>query len=197
MAHRLMAQRFAVFTVDYPSTTATLAELREVVAEQVHAAVGDARCDLVGHSLGGIVALQLKSGPLSGQVRRVVQMGSPNLGTPLADVIRRIPGVLEVMGPTLDALAESDIDLLTLPEDQRELLGAIAGTGGWRTVTQFYGLEDENDGKVSVESALGAEPGNSVIIETSHSLLTVSTTVADQVIAFLRAGQFEDPEALS
>lgn len=191
MAHRLLSARFSVFTVDYPSTTATLEELREIVAEQIHTAVGTAQFDLVGHSLGGIVALQLKAGPLAGQVRRVVQMGSPNLGTPLADVVRKIPGVVEVMGPTLDALAEQDIDLLNLPPDERVMLGAIAGTGGWRAVTQFYGLDSENDGKVSVQSALGADPGNAVIVEASHSLLPVSSVVSDHVITFLREGHFK------
>lgn len=191
LAHRLLAARFSVFLVEYPSTTGTLSELRHIVGEQVQEAVGDARCDLVGHSLGGIVSLQLKVGLLSRQVRRVVQMGSPNLGSPLADVARKIPGVAEVFGPTLDALAERDIDLLHLPDDERMLLGAIAGTGGWRTVTQFYGLEDANDGKVSVESALGAGPGNAVLVETSHTMLPVSSVVGAHVKSFLRQGYFD------
>ena len=191
MAHRLFAERFAVFTVDYPSTEESLTELREDVAGQVRQAVGDARCDLVGHSLGGIIALQLKNGLLRHQVRRVVQLGSPNLGSPLADVARKIPGVADVMGPTLDTLAQRDIELLKLPEDERHLLGAIAGTGGWRTVTQLYGLEGENDGKVSVESALGSDPGNAVVLDSSHSLLPVSGAVGEQVIRFLRDGHFD------
>ncbi|MGB0497743.1 MAG: esterase/lipase family protein [Rubricella sp.] len=193
LSQRLQRDGFAVFVVDYPSRDVTLAEAREIVGDQVDRAVGRAgRCDLVGHSLGGVIALQLKAGAMADRVGRVVQMGSPNLGSPLADFARAVPGVKDVMGPVLDTIAESDIGLTHLPEDERPNLGCIAGTGGWRRVTAAYGLEGENDGKVSVESALGVPHGASAIVEASHSMLPLSMDVAAHVTAFLRTGRFAD-----
>lgn len=192
LSMRLQRAGFAVFLAEYPSRSATLDEAREVVARQVDRAVGTrGRCALIGHSLGGVIAAQLKAGSHQGRIGRLVQMGSPNLGSPLADVARQVPGVADVFGPVLHTIAEADIDRLPLSEQDRLEIGCIAGTGGWRAVTQAYGLEGENDGKVSVESALGVPHGDDILVDASHSTLTLSAEVAEQAIHFLRHGIFD------
>lgn len=193
---RLQKAGFAVFIAEYPSRTATLDEAREGVAKQIDNAVGlEGRCALVGHSLGGVIAAQLKSGSHKGRIGRLVQMGSPNLGSPLADVARQVPGVADVMGPVLHTIAEADLPQLPLSDLERAEIGCIAGTGGWRMVTAAYGLEGENDGKVSVESAFGVPHGDDLLVDASHSTLTLSSDVADQTIHFLRHGVFDKSEA--
>ena len=193
MSHRLMREGFAVFTCEYPTRTATLAEARERVMAQIDRAVGaSGRCDLVGHSLGGIVALQLKADPLAERVRRVVQLGSPNLGSPLADLARQVPGLSDIIGPLLDPVAEADLGPVALPQGVEHELGCIAGTGGLRTVTAAYGLGEVNDGKVSVESALGVAHGDARMLPVSHSMLPLNGAVTIELAHFLRHGCFSE-----
>lgn len=109
----------------------------------------EGRIHAIGHSLGGLVARVL-IGRLPEERRgRIVQLGSPNLGSPLAIHAQALHPLL---GPILRDLekgpgAASGLDI-----------AAIAGTAAPAALGQVTGIKGPNDGVVSVESAHAAAP---------------------------------------
>ncbi|MEL6125480.1 MAG: alpha/beta fold hydrolase [Pseudomonadota bacterium] len=192
LAERLRREGFAPVLPDYASTQLSVEEAERDVLSQIRAAVpeGD-RLHLVGHSLGGVLALRLKVGALSGRARRVVQLGSPNGGSALASFAKSVPVIGDVMGPATEQIGEADLGPLTLAPDRQKDLGIIAGRAGWLPYTRQFGLDTENDGKVTVESALSVPHGNALVLDVGHMMLPLSSGAARQTIAFLRSGRFD------
>jgi triacylglycerol lipase len=142
------------------------------LGERIEAAFGDEPVHLIGHSMGGLDARVLLSDPAwSGRILSVTTIGTPHLGSPVADIARarvgRIYRLLERIGldhrgfldliPRAarafheDTPAPDDVPCFSLagdphPEDVcwplRRLHAAVAEREG------------ANDGLVSVRSAL-------------------------------------------
>lgn len=142
---------------------------------------------LVGHSLGGIIALRLKRERPDLPIHRVVQFGSPNLGSSVAENLKESPIATWFFGPILAELAE---DLTT--SDQRDPdVAAIAGNEFPVEVTKVYGVIEPNDGLVTVSSAWGREAGLRLIAPTIHTGLPLSQSVAKATVDFLKTGHAE------
>jgi pimeloyl-ACP methyl ester carboxylesterase len=180
LAHRLRRRGFAVDLIDYPSRQL---DLQGAIAE-VERRIGAAPAHLVGHSLGGVIALAIKRRGKA-QIGRVVQIGSPNLGSGLAERVREAAVGRWWLGPVLDELAERD---QRGPRDPD--VAAIAGTGGERWATRHYGLRGPNDGKVSVRSAWGRIASHRAAVGAGHTLLPLSAEVARLVAGFINDGRF-------
>lgn len=180
MALRLRRRGFEVDLLDYPSRRMTLAGAIASVEESL----GDRPAHLVGHSLGGVIALAVKRRGRA-KVGRVVQIGSPNLGSGLADRVRLTAVGRWWLGPVLSEIAELE---LTGPRDPD--VAAIAGTGGERWATRHYGLRGPNDGKVSVRSAWGRVAAHRAAVGAGHAMLPLSAEVARLAAGFINDGRF-------
>jgi pimeloyl-ACP methyl ester carboxylesterase len=185
MALRLRADGFTVECVGYHSRGLSLRNATDAVERQVaRLARGWDVVHLAGHSLGGVIAASIAAKRTSPPVGRVVVIGAPMRGSALAGLCTRIAPVKEFLGPVLEELAEGE--LLTAPSPQ---IGAIAGTGGNRSIGRRIGFASPYDGKVSVRSAwTGA--AHRAAVPVSHAMLPFSRQVADLTSAFLRDGRF-------
>lgn len=180
LALRLRRRGFLVELIDYASRHLTL----EHAVTEVERKLGDAPAHLVGHSLGGVIALAIRRRGVA-KVGRVVQIGAPNLGSNLAARMRLASVGRWWLGPVLDDLAELGQAGPSDPD-----VAAIAGTGGERWATRHYGLRGPNDGKVSVRSAWGRAAGHRVAVGAGHTLLPLSAEVARLVAGFINEGRF-------
>ena len=189
---RLRAAGFRTGYASYASRHMHLKEAVETVARQIERMNGGSDLHLVGHSLGGVVALRLKHMRPDLNVHRVVQLGSPNRGSAVAHTLREVRIAREFFGPVLSELAEDpgkdgkpDPDVM-----------AVAGAAMPRWIAQQYGMRGLNDGLVSVRSAWGWAAGKRRRVESIHGWLPLSAEVADDVIAFLKTGNIppEVPE---
>lgn len=187
LAWRLRRAGFAVERVGYPSTRMGLADavehVRATLARIAALTADGPRLDLVGHSLGGLIAARLLRAPGGLMIGRVVQLGSPNLGSVMADRLGWLWPVRRFVGPAVDELRAH-----ARRTDADPRIAGIAGTGG------FWGgpLARPHDGTVSVRSAWSGA-GHRAHVPVLHSLLPASGRVAALVAAFLRDGRF--PEA--
>jgi hypothetical protein len=157
---------------------------------------------LVGHSLGGLVILELFDNAavraraagheLSLPPGRIVLLGSPVRGSRAARNLSRLPFGRRMLGLTAhEAL---------LPERERQWrgereLGIIAGTvpvGFGRFMGSF---DAPSDGTVLVEETHMSGAKQHLSMRTTHSGMVYSVIVARQVASFLRDGRFqtEDP----
>lgn len=175
---RLRAAGFDTFTIKYDSTHAGMMDLVVSIAPQLP---HEGRVHFVGHSLGGILAKHLMRQLPMDQQGRIVQLGSPNLGTEIAD---RVAIFEPFLGPVLEELTPHE------GSDDSDLeIGAIAGNAAGEMLSQMTGVKGENDGKVSVKSAIGSAK-HWIVLPVSHSTMMLKNDVIRQIIAFLRSGKF-------
>ena len=142
---------------------------------------------LVGHSLGGIIALHLKRARPDLPIHRIVQFGSPNLGSTVAENLKDSPIATLFFGPLLAELAED----LTTSNDRDPDVAAIAGDEFPVGVAKVYGVTEPNDGLVTVDSAWGREAAVRLIAPTIHTGLPLSKSVARATVDFLKTGYAE------
>jgi len=180
----------------YSSVGAGLAEN----ALALRAFLGGVRADtlhLVGHSLGGLIILELfesaaartgdGQGELSLPPGRIVLLGSPVRGSRAARNVARLPFGRRILGLTAhDAL---------LPEADRRWpggreVGIIAGTvplGAGRIVGWF---NLPSDGTVLVAETHLPGAKQHISLRTTHTGLLLSLEAARRTASFLRDGVF-------
>ncbi|MEM6904417.1 MAG: alpha/beta fold hydrolase, partial [Pseudomonadota bacterium] len=178
LAAYLRARGFRTRCVGYASTrgdiTASEGLLRQALA-------GLGPMDLVGHSLGGLLAARLLRAPEGLEIGRVVQLGSPNRGSPLAEKLGGTWLVRRMCGPAVADLSREGTRPAPHPR-----IGAIAGTGGWTGMA----LHRPHDGAVTLRSAWQGA-GHRTHVPVLHTLLPLSPAAARRVAEFLTLGRFE------
>jgi len=184
LARRLRAAGYAVETIDYASVFAGIGPVIERVRERMRAIDADP-VHLVGHSLGGVAALQATRGIGDLPAGHVVCLGPPLRGSAVARSLARIPGGRWLLGQSAAPL----LDGLDAWTDARRV-GVIAGCLpiGVGAVTGM--LESPNDGTVSVAETRLDGIGDHRVVAASHTGLLFSSEAADLTLAFLRDGRF-------
>ncbi|WP_316015799.1 esterase/lipase family protein [Roseobacter sp. HKCCA0434] len=193
MANRLQAAGFTCFTLNYRSRHVVPGEAMADLDAQI-ARAAPAGCHLVGHSLGGVLSLRLKLADPA-RIHRVVQLGSPNLGSPMAAFLSDVKMVANLMGPALHRIAAADMGLSELPREVARDLGIIAGSAPVDRLSALWGIEEPSDGMVPLSSALGVDHADALITNTIHGMLPLSLEAARQVGAFLERGAFAKERA--
>lgn len=182
LAHALRDAGYAVQGFNYRSllddpdrAVASLASRMETVDTPVH---------LVGHSMGGLVALiAVREHDLP--VRRVVCMGSPLNGSRVAQRLGGLRGVRGVLGRSSGLLSDG----LCSWEGSTEV-GVIAGSRSVGLGFLAGGLEKPHDGTVTVAETRLAGIADHCVVRTTHSGLLFSNTAIAQTLAFLQSGAF-------
>ncbi len=162
---------------------ARLAELvRGLDADTVH---------LVGHSLGGVVALRMLLNERDAPPGRVLCLGSPLTGSRAAGFLERYGWGRRLAGRTLrTGVVDSPASDWAGPVTAAREVGVIAGTlpyGLGRLVVRFDG---DSDGTVAVEETRLPGISDHLCLPVSHTTLATSKDVAVQTAAFLRRGEF-------
>lgn len=173
---RLGRAGFRTVRLAYPSTSQRI----DASVAHIRSRLPAGPVAIVGHSLGGLIGARLLRESDGAKVVRVVQLGSPNLGSPLAGRLGPVWPVRQVCGPALKELVPHHN---MPPADHR--IAAVAGTGGW--LIPGTGLERPHDGAVSRRSAW-AGAGHRAELPVLHTLLPASPEAARLCIRFLRTG---------
>ena len=185
MARRLKAAGFEVARAAYPSRRLTLEAATDRVAGQVAMVSGGwSRVRLAGHSLGGVIARRLARTRPDLRIGRVVQLGSPNLGSAAAQRLSRYRLARWVFGPVLTQIA-----LLPTSVSRMANVGAIAGTVGVGAPRRLHGLAGPHDGLVSVRSAWAGAAARAAV-PVIHSMLPFSRAAAGLTARFIKTGSF-------
>lgn len=191
MLHRrLIDGNYRVHRFDYLSVAATekhiLGRLRAQMAEHSPEAV-----HLVGHSLGGLLALRACLDAADLPPGRIVCLGSPLRGSVVA---RGFAG----WGRGSEALLGHHRELLEQGLEQwngpREV-GMIAGRMPLGLGAVLAHIEGEHDGTVAVAETRLPGLTDHCVVETSHTGLLLSAEVARLVTHFLQHGRFTPLES--
>jgi len=184
MSMRLRRVGFRTAFARYDSRRMRVDEAVATVARQIEKIDHNGPLHLVGHSLGGVVALRVKNDRPDLGVHRVVQLGSPNRGSAAARTLSELRLAREFFGPVLTELGNDP----GIEDDPDPDVMAVAGSSMPRWLSQQYGIRGSNDGLVSVRSAWGWAAGKRLRVESIHGWLPLSAEVAEDIVTFLKTG---------
>jgi pimeloyl-ACP methyl ester carboxylesterase len=185
LGHRLRAHGYAVHAFPYRSVRQTLEES----AARLHAWVksqSPALVHLVGHSLGGLVALRAVAQHPDLPVGRIVLLGSPCNGCAAADQLLPSPQGRWLVGNALPGWRAGFGEAAA----RRCQVGAIAGTRRLGLGMLMVRLDGPNDGVVRVAETWLPGFADRVVLPVTHSGMLVARSVAEQAAAFLAQGRF-------
>ena len=174
----------------YPSVRGSLDENAAALAGFIRDQDID-RAHIVGHSLGGVLALRMLAKDPDALPGRVVCLGSPLTGSRAADYLNAQVWAEDIIGHSLSAgvVRSNASDWAAHVCEQREI-GVIAGNvplGFGRLVADF---REDNDGSVGVSETRLRGVADHLVMAVSHKGMLVSSDVADQAGSFLKRGEF-------
>lgn len=141
---------------------------------------------LVGHSLGGLLAVQaLSDADTAARIGRVLCLGTPLCGSGAAGVLARHPLTVLYMGRSAGLLQAG---CARWPADRE--VGMIAGSVPHGLGALLARFDGAHDGTVSVAETQAPGLADHVVVAASHSGLLLSREAAAQAVRFLREGRF-------
>jgi pimeloyl-ACP methyl ester carboxylesterase len=189
LAWRLRRDGFRVATFGYSTAFGGAEAAVPRLQRRIEQLAAQGPVALVGHSLGGLIALHaLRQAPHLA-VPRVVCLGSPLAGSAVAQSLQR-----RGLGPALGrsaALLQQGIGRW----DGAAAVGMVAGSVAVGIGNRFAALGPESDGTVALAETRVPGLHGHCLVRASHSGLLFSPLAARQAAAFLRHGRFAGTEA--
>lgn len=174
----------------YPSVGGTLDENARKLADFV-IGTGIPTVHLVGHSLGGVVALRALATVADMPPGRVVCLGSPLDGSRAAGQLNERGWGHKILGRSLTAgvINEAASTWASGVVENREI-GVIAGTVSVGLGKLFTTFDGDNDGTVAVAETRLPGLRDHICLASNHTGLVFSKEAAEQTAAFIKRGEF-------
>jgi len=186
LRRRLAAAGFDTHLFKFRTVGASLNDNADRLAEFV-AKVPGGTLDVIGHSLGGVVALTMLNRHALEREGRVVCLGSPLNDSRTARALVNLPGGEHILGKSMsDFLDRGGVE----PWDGRRELGIVAGNLPVGFGRLLGALKGPSDGTVAVDETQLEGAADHIVLPVSHFSMLFSRRVADQTISFLREGRF-------
>lgn len=175
---------------NYPSVRGALDDNAAALADFIRGLNAE-RVHIVGHSLGGVLALRTHANFPDLPPGRIVCLGSPLTGSRAARILHAREWAEDLIGKSLpDGVVHGNASEWARRVVSEREIGVIAGTvpvGLGRFVTRF---DEANDGTVAVSETRLPGARDHLVVRASHQGMLVSADVADQAAAFLKRGEF-------
>lgn len=188
LAWWLRGRGYACVRFGYASSRDTLETNAEKLAGFLRT-LGDRPLHLVGHSLGGVLALHTTASRRPARVRSVVMMGSPAGGTYAGQRLLERRWTRALVGRTVPEWLK--ITRPVAPEGVA--VGVIAGLRGFGLGMIFVpDLPPPHDGVIRVAETRVAGAADYIEVNVSHAAMLTSPTVARLVASFVGSGRFAE-----
>lgn len=178
---RLRSQGFDARAFGYYSIAQDTPRAVEAIAAALAASP---RTHVVGHSLGGLLALQAAQ-RAGVHVGRVACLGTSLAGSRAAAGVVRLRGGRHLIGPHRDLLQAG---LSAIPQGIE--VGMIAGCLPRGLGGLFARFDEPHDGTVAVGETRIPGLADHIVLQASHSGLIFSDDAVRNAVQFLRHGQF-------
>ena len=183
MAARLEGEGFKTELFGYPSVLGGPERAVPRLAERLQA--GDFEA-MVGHSLGGLIALEALRLQSGAGIQRVVCLGSPLRGSATARTIAGRAWSRPLLGRSAALLASG-----LGGWDGSAEVGVVAGDVARGLGRLFSRFDGASDGTVGVEETRLDGLCDHCVVHSSHTGLVLSPLAVRQTAHFLRHGRFE------
>ena len=187
MALDLQRAGYSVIVPDYPSTRRTLHEHSEWLRSFIDSLPCDS-INLVGHSLGALIARDYLSRYRAEKVKKLVMITPPNHGAEKADHFRTFFLYKWVFGKVSQSVTSDSTlgpDSLGIPHCP---FGIIAGGKGSEGYSKK--IPGNDDGILSIRKAYLNGAHDFVILNATHNAIIREKECSDNIISFLRTGKF-------
>lgn len=186
LRRRLKAAGLTPVLFRYKSVTRSLTDNAAALAEFADRVPADT-LHFVGHSLGGVLALDMLARHVPDRSGRVVCIGSPLCGTCVGTRLQSYgAGGRRIIGKSIEELiVRGGLPHWSSPRE----VGVVAGNLPFGLGRPF-GLRGPNDGMVTVEETKLPGAADHVVLHLSHTALLMSARAASQVVHFLEHGCF-------
>jgi len=188
LARRLAHAGYAVERFDYESLAHGAEAAARTLRQRIRASSGTVH--VIGHSLGGLVALEAVRDASGLPPGRVVCLGSPLRGSEAARQLAHWGGLNVLLGRSTGLLCRG----LDAWNGARQV-GVIAGRVPVGLGMILQGLREPHDGTVAVRETELAGIDAHAVVPATHTGLAFSDEVAQLAIRFLRAGAFAPASA--
>ena len=179
-----------VFRFNYKSIRGTLDENATALAEFIHKQ-GLESTHLIGHSLGGVIALRMLANDPDAVPGRLVCLGSPLCGSRAASFMHERQWAEPMIGHSLRAgVLHSAANEWGSHVCETRDIGIIAGRVPIGIGVLYAKFEEPNDGTIAVSETSLEGARDHLVMDVSHKGLLVSKDVVDQTAAFLKRGEF-------
>jgi pimeloyl-ACP methyl ester carboxylesterase len=149
---------------------------------------GTDRVHLVGHSLGGIVALEATRRMRDLPRGSIVCLGPPLKGSSIARLLAHFPVGRWMLGSNRKTLVAG-----VQRWDGSRPVGVVAGQMPFGLGVTIGALAAPHDGTVTVEETRLGGLADHCTVDATHTGLLFSSDVADLTVGFLRNGRFAPP----
>jgi len=189
LAKVLTSAGYKVLNLDYPSTDAPIETLALDLLRPVQQGLSQTKTThFVAHSMGGLVALHLATALTDFRIGHIVQLGTPNQGSEVADALQHSRWFKAVYGPAGQQLT-TEARLQTQPLKKANALGIIAGNRSIDPISSWL-IPGPDDGKVAVARTVHDDMDDHIVVPVAHPFLPRSQKVHNQVLYFLQNGTF-------
>jgi len=185
LARRWRRQGWRTRLFPYTTTRASLADNAARLDAFCRRSSADVQ-HLAGHSLGGLVILEMLNQASRPHGGRVLLLGTPLGGSHLARQARRWPGAGLLLGKAAAPLGGG---AERWPGDVE--IGLVAGTRPLGLGTLTGRLHAPGDGTVALDETRHPDLADRVELPVTHTSMLWSPAVAQAGLAFLQNGRFE------
>lgn len=189
LANNLERAGYHVLNLSYPSTHFTIEAQTAHVTPLIRSTFSPSiTTHFVGHSMGGLVAISTAQNLPDFSIGRMVQLGTPNFGSEVADWLVKNPIYQRFYGPAgaqLTTRAQKPAANARLPYE----LGIIAGSATIDPISSMI-IPGKDDGKVAVLRTVHPAMQDHITIAVAHPFLPGSAQAGSQVKYFLKHGKF-------
>jgi len=186
----LALQRWRIARCGFDARLFSYASMRDTLQEnaaqlaQFVSSLPAPTIHLVGHSMGGLVILDMLNGTTPDpRIGRVVLLGTPCAGCHASRRLdsfrfgKRILGRCMPTEPQIWSAGENEV-------------GVLSGTSSFGLGRIIRDVPQPNDGVVAVAETLLPGMRDQLSLSVAHSQMLISAEVAKQVCAFLQRGRF-------
>lgn len=186
--HWLRRLGYRTLRFGYPSVRATLSHNAQALQRLVAGVDADI-IHLVGHSLGGLVILDMLRHDADPRLRRAVLLGTPCTDCHCARRLTRVAGMPALIGRSMGEWLLRDHGATAAPRSGIEI-GVLAGTRSVGLGRVVSSLPRPNDGVVTLAETRLPGAADHIALPVAHSEMLASRRCAKQIAAFLETGRF-------
>jgi len=175
---------------DYPSTQASLEQDARYLDDVLKSLEGIDEICIVVHSMGGLVVRTYLAEHQDERIKRMVMVGTPNSGSPMADMLKSNLLYKKIMGQAGQKLTVNNDEIQSLPVPKFEF-GIVAGGRGNNSGYNPI-IKGDDDGTVAVESAKLSGATDMIVVPSLHSFLVQNTEAIEHIGRYLKTGAFRE-----